>query len=231
MTYKDTLNDVLTLAHEAGHAWHSRVLGDKRVLASQYPMTLAETASTLAERMLTQGVLDNPGIEDAVKLVMLDAEVEHMLAFLLDLPIRFRFEEAVYTRRGESTLSSGELCRLMASTQREIFGDAMAGGGEDPWFWASKMHFYINQVQFYNYPYTFGYLLSTGYMERFREDGPAALKAYERFLALSGQMDCETVVRETLGEDIRDSAFWARMIDNLAEPFRHYRELLARVNG
>mgnify|MGYP005839960161 CR=1 FL=1 len=229
MTYKDTLNDVLTLAHETGHAWHSRILANTRVLASQYPMTLAETASTLAERMLTEGVMMDSSVEDTAKLIILDAEIEHMLAFLLDLPIRFRFEEEVYTRRRTGTLSPNDLCQLMRETQRTIFGEVMTEGREDPWFWASKMHFYINQVQFYNYPYTFGYLLSTAYMEHFRENGSAGLKTYERFLTQSGQSSCEEVVQDTLGADIQDPAFWSRMIDGLERPFGQYRELLEKV--
>jgi oligoendopeptidase F len=226
MTYKDTLNDVLTLAHEAGHAWHSRILKDARVFAAKYPMTLAETASTYAERMLTEGVLNDWDIDSAIKLIILDAEVEHMLAFLLDLPVRFRFEEALYQRRRSGSLSAAELCDLMQSTQRRIFGDALAPGREDPWFWASKMHFYINQVQFYNYPYTFGYLLSTGFMQLYRDEGVGGINTYERFLKLSGRMSCEDAVRETLDGDIADPHFWAALIDALQRPFDQYQKLL-----
>lgn len=223
MTYKDTLNDVLTLAHEAGHAWHSRILKDRRVLAAQYPMTLAETASTFAERMLTEGVLKDDSIDPAVKLIILDAEIEHTLAFLLDLPIRFRFEQEVYRRRKDGTLSTSELCNLMRDTQREVFGETMAEGREDPWFWAAKMHFYIGQVEFYNYPYTFGFLLSTAFMNQFREEGVGALNAFERFLSLSGQMSCEAIVRETLAADIEDPHFWAELIDGLRYSFDQYK--------
>jgi oligoendopeptidase F len=231
MTYKDTLNDVLTLAHEAGHAWHSRLLKDARVLAAQYPMTLAETASTFAERMLTEGVLNDGEIDSAVKLIILDAEVEHMLAFLLDLPVRFRFEESLYERRKSGPLSPSELCGLMKETQRRIFGDALAPGREDPWFWASKMHFYISQVQFYNYPYSFGYLLSTGFMQLFRDEGVAGLNAFERFLAMSGRMTCEDAVGETLGADIGDPNFWAEMIDSLQRPFDQYKALIQKFTS
>jgi oligoendopeptidase F len=119
----------------------------------------------------------------------------------------------------------------MKSTQQTIFGDTLAPGREDPWFWASKMHFYINQVQFYNYPYTFGYLLSTGYMSTFRSEGSEALNAFERFLALSGKMSAEDVVQETLGEDIEDPNFWAKMIDGLQRPFDQYQELLGKFTG
>ncbi|MEX0326891.1 MAG: M3 family metallopeptidase [Puniceicoccaceae bacterium] len=226
MTYKDTLNDVLTLAHEAGHAWHSRVLKDQRILAARYPMTLAESASTFAERVLTEGILSSDEYDKMVKLVLLDAEVEHMLAFLLDLPVRFRFEQAVYDRRAEGTLSATELCEQMSEIQHLVFGDTLAPGREDKWFWASKLHFYIEGVQFYNYPYTFGYLLSTAYLKRFREGLDGALNTYERFLSNSGKMSCEDVVMETLGEDITDPNFWSNLIGELRHPFNQYQEML-----
>jgi oligoendopeptidase F len=35
------------------------------------------------------------------------------------------------------------LKELMTQTQRRIFGDVLEEGGEDPYFWASKLHFYI----------------------------------------------------------------------------------------
>ena len=229
MTYKDTLNDVLTLAHEAGHAWHSRVLKDERILAAKYPMTLAESASTFAERVLTEGILASDRHDKTVKLILLDAEVEHMLAFLLDLPVRYRFEQAVYERRKEGTLSATDLCNQMSEIQHLVFGDTLAPGGEDPWFWASKLHFYIESVQFYNYPYTFGYLLSTAYLQRSREGMDGALNTYERFLSNSGKMSCEDIVMETLGEDITDPNFWSKLIEGLQRPFDLYRELLREI--
>ncbi len=226
MTYKDTLSDVLTLAHEAGHAWHSRLLKNQRVFAARYPMTIAESASTFAERILTEGILSSDEYDDSIKLILLDAEVDHMLSFLLDLPVRFRFEEAFYSHRAGGNLSTTEICDLMTSSQRRIFGDALAPGGEDPWFWASKLHFYIESVQFYNYPYTFGYLLSTAFMNRFRDGANDALNAFERFLVSSGKKSCEEVVQQTIGEDISDPNFWANLIDGLDRPFQMYKTML-----
>lgn len=231
MTYKDTLNDVMTLAHEVGHAWHSRLLKDARVLASRYPMTIAESASTFAERVLTEGILEDPSSDQETKLILLDAEVEHMLAFLLDLPVRFHFEKAVYEKRQQTTLSSGDLCELMKSTQRKVFGDSLSEGREDPWFWASKLHFYIEGVQFYNYPYTFGYLLSTAYFANLRDDKPGAIETYETFLRYSGRMSCEDLVMMTLKQDIRDPEFWSALIGQLARPFELYKRLLESHNA
>lgn len=229
MNYEDTLNDVMTLAHEAGHAWHSRILKNTRPMANSYPMTLAETASTFAERILTKGILSDPETDDLTQLVLLDAEIEHMLAFLLDLPVRFRFEEAVYSKRPTSTLSASELCKLMADTQHRFFGDTFSEDSPDPWFWASKMHFYIASVQFYNYPYVFGYLLSQAFLEAMRMDHGKGISAFERFLEFSGRRSCEALIMETLNEDITQEAFWGRMIDGLGENFSRYQALLNRI--
>lgn len=227
MTYKNTLSDVITLAHETGHAWHSRLLKDQRIFAARYPMTIAESASTFAERILKEGVLASDTYDNNTKLALLDAEIDHMLSFLLDLPVRFRFEEELYRRRASGTLTASEICSLMSETQQRIFGDSLAEGGEDPWFWASKLHFYIEGVQFYNYPYTFGFLLSTAFMNRFQDGANDALNAFERYLMNSGKMSCEEVVQDTIGEDITDPNFWANLIDGLDQTFQLYKDMLA----
>ena len=60
-------------------------------------------------------------------------------------------------------------------------------GGEDPYFWASKLHFYITGITFYNFPYTFGYLLSRGLYAMFKKEGASFLPKYEEFLRLRRQ--------------------------------------------
>ena len=67
MTYNDSLGDVLTLAHESGHAFHGFLMRDIRPYARGYPMTLAETASTFGEQVLMNGLLDDPAVSDAAK--------------------------------------------------------------------------------------------------------------------------------------------------------------------
>lgn len=224
MTFEGTLGAVMTLAHEAGHAWHNRKLKGVRMLAHMYPMTLAECASTFAEMVLARGVMADDSFSASEKASLLDAQVRHATAFLLDLPVRYRFEKRFYEERRNGELPVSRLKELMAETQREHFGILMEGG-EDPWFWASKQHFYIHDVFFYNFPYTFGFLLSLSLWARFEAEGPGFLGEYEHFLRLSGQLDCETLLRETLGEDITQPAFWTRAIDCLQQPFAELKAL------
>ena len=228
MTFNGALGDVTTLAHETGHAWHAHLLRTQRPWAQIYPMTLAETASIFAEQILAEGLDANPDINEGQKLAMLDEDLSGMAVFLLDITTRFNFESAVYAEREAGELTVSRLKELMKATQREVYGDALAPDGEDPYFWASKLHFYISELSFYNFPYTFGYLLARTLIARFREEGPEFLHRYEALLAAAGSAPVEKVVLQTLGQDISRQDFWQYAIRGLAVDIQRYRQLLSK---
>lgn len=229
MTYNDTLGDVLTLAHEIGHAFHSYIMRDVRTYAHFYPMTLAESASTFGEMILTEGILADPSFSPAQKASALNQEIGHGAIFLLDIPVRYQFEKKLYEERADGELTVSRLKELMVETQRDVFGDALAQGGEDPYFWASKLHFYITGVTFYNFPYTFGFLLSRGLYSMFKQEGSDFLPRYEEFLRLTGSDTAEGVARRALGRDLEDTQFWTEAIQTLEAPLAELEELLPEV--
>jgi oligoendopeptidase F len=229
MTYNESLGDVLTLAHEAGHAFHGFLMRDLRPYRRIYPMTLAETASTFGEQVLMNGLLDDPAVSDAQKAMMLDAEVGHGAIYLLDIPVRYEFEKAFYEERQAGELSVSRLKELMVETQHRIFADVLEPGGEDPYFWASKLHFYISGVTFYNFPYTFGFLLSRGLYAMFNTDGSEFLSQYEQFLRLAGSDTAENVVKATLGRDLETPEFWSEAIQSLERPLSRLEAMLPKV--
>jgi oligoendopeptidase F len=222
MSFDDGMNDVVTLAHEAGHAWHARVLRDQRPLARAYPMTLAESASTFAEMLLIDSLLDDDSVPVAMKRQVLDSQVRQATAFLLDVPMRFEFECRFHEERSEGEVPVSRLKALMVDAQRKLFGDALAAGGEDAMFWASKLHFYIADVSFYNFPYTVGFLLSRALFARFKQEGADFLPRYEAFLARTGSATCETLAKDVLGADLERPDFWSTTIDSLAEIGQRY---------
>jgi oligoendopeptidase F len=229
MTYNETLGDVLTLAHESGHAFHAHLMRDIRPYGRGYPMTLAETASTFGEQVLINGLLDHPGISDAQKALMLDTEIGQGATYLLDVPVRYEFEKAFYEERADGELTVSRLKQLMVETQRRILGDGLEAGGEDPYFWASKLHFYITGLTFYNFPYTFGYLLSRGLYSGFRAEGADFLPRYEEFLRLAGSDTAENVARRTVGHNLERPEFWSGAIESLEEPLNRLQALLPKI--
>lgn len=229
MTYNQSLGDVLTLAHESGHAYHGAMMRDIRPYGRGYPMTLAETASTFGEQVLMNGILDDPAISQAQKALILDIETGHAAVYLLDIPIRYEFEKAFYEERAGGPLSVSRLKELMVDTQRKIFGDVLEVGGEDPYLWASKLHFYIPGITFYNFPYTFGYLLSRALYRMFKKDPGGFIPKYEEFLRLAGTEPAEKLVQHTIGGDIEQPQFWAEAIDSLEEPSARLEKLMAKI--
>lgn len=208
MTYGGGLSDLSTLAHELGHAFHGRILAGARPLAARYPMTLAETASTFAEALIQDAVLASPATDPALKRSVLAARLDDYLIYGCDIRMRFLFEKRFYELREAGEVGVSELCALMLDAQKTAFGDRLDPESLDPWFWASKLHFYITGVSFYNFPYTFGRLLSLGLSALFAKRGEGFFPDYERFLVLTGSRSSEDAVREAFGVDLRARPFW-----------------------
>lgn len=225
MTFHSTVHDMVTLAHEVGHAWHSCVLRPARSFAANYPMTLAETASNFGEMILLSGLMNDPGITEATKAYLLDQEMLRAHAYLINIPMRYEFEKSFYTERASGEVSVSRLRELMTEAQRKLYGDTLLDDGTDPMFWAYKMHFFITGVSFYNFPYVFGYLLSQALFARFKAEGAAFLPRYESFLSMTGSATCEEVVKQTLGEDLTNPEFWATALKAMEPSLLAYEAL------
>ena len=227
MTFNGTLSDVKTMAHEVGHAFHSHLLKEMRPGARGYPMTLAETASIFAEHILAEGIYSSGEVSDEQKLAMLDTDLCGAAILILDITVRFRFEKKFHEERAKGELSVSRFKELMVETQREVFGDALLPDGADPYFWASKLHFYITGVSFYNFPYTFGFLLARSLYTLMKKEGPSFLPKYEEFLRLTGSDTVEGVAKRAIGVDVTKPDFWAASLKSLEEPLKLYKKLLA----
>jgi len=141
--------------------------------------------------------------------------------------MRFVFEKSFYEERAAGEVSTSRLCELMKKAQLECYGDALDPDELDPWFWASKLHFYIPSISFYNFPYTFGYLFSLTLFARAKSEGPSFLKNYEEFLRRAGSDRAEVVARETLGAEIGKPDFWHSAIDLIEADLKRFETTLA----
>lgn len=228
MSFYGTLHDLVTLAHEVGHAWHSNVLRPKRSYAASYPMTLAETASNFGEMILLNSLMKDKGISSEKKACLIDQQMLRAHGYMINIPMRYQFEKAFYTERSGGEVPVSRLCKLMTKAQHDTYGDTLLADGADPMFWASKMHFFLTDLSFYNFPYVFGYLLSQALYARFQEEGAAFLPMYETFLAETGSASCEEIARKTLDVDLTDHAFWTKAIRTIEPAVKDYETLSAK---
>ncbi|CDT58107.1 putative Peptidase M3B, oligoendopeptidase-related clade 3 [Vibrio coralliirubri] len=223
MTWSGSRSDLMTLAHELGHAFHNWVMKDMPLCQTRYPMTLAETASIFAENIVRDHLLKQAQTRNE-KLEMLWEELSSSLALMVNIPVRFEFEKAFYEQREKGELTAQQLCDLMETTWKEWYGDAMTEA--DPYFWASKLHFSISQVSFYNYPYLFGYLFSKGVYAQRDAKGEQFYGDYVSLLRDTGSMMAEEVVQKHLGMDLTQADFWQQSIDMVKVQIDEFERLL-----
>ena len=228
MTYTGGQSDVITLAHELGHALHSWVMRDLPVSQTSYGMSLAETASTFGETLVRDALLAQSSSTQE-RLDIMWEEMSAFTAFLLNIPTRFEFEQNLYNKRAQRPLRPAELKEIMSAAWQTWYGDALAE--PDPMFWASKLHFYISGLSFYNFPYLFGYLFNLGLYaqkENFGDD------FYDRYVALlrdTGRSTAEDLSLNHLGVKIDEPEFWLATIDSMAPRIDAFENLLDEIEG
>lgn len=222
MTYSGTPSNVSTLAHELGHAFHSYAMRDIHPLNRSYAMNVAETASTFAEMVVADAAVKEAASEEE-KLVLLEDKIQRSVALLMNIHARYLFETRFYDERKQGYVSAERLNELMVDAQKEAYGDALSD--YNPTFWASKLHFYITGVPFYNFPYTFGYLFSLGiYANALKE--PAGFE--EKYIALlkdTGSMKVEDLAEKHLGVDLKTRDFWEEAVNACMEDVEEFMRL------
>lgn len=223
MTFTGSTSDVSTLAHELGHAFHSEVMKDLPVLNRSYAMNVAETASTFAETIIANATVANATTEEE-KLSLLNTKLESATAMFLNIHARFLFEDAFYQERAKGIVSEKRLNELMVEAQKEAYGDRLSSYHSH--FWCSKLHFFIDDIPFYNFPYTFGYLFSLGIYAEYLKEPAGFENKYIALLQDTGSMKAEDLAMKHLGVDITKVDFWSQGIQLLAQDAAEFIEMV-----
>ncbi|GAB4073784.1 M3 family oligoendopeptidase [Barrientosiimonas marina] len=222
MTFTGSASDASTLAHELGHAFHSYVMKDLPALNQEYAMNVAETASTFAETIITNATLAKAESKDE-KITLLDTKLENATAMFLNIHTRFLFEDAFHTERAKGIVSEKRINELMVNAQKEAYGDSLAS--YHPHFWSSKLHFFFDDVPFYNFPYTFGFLFSLGIYAEYLKHPEGFEDKYIALLQDTGSMTVENLAFKHLGVDLTNKAFWEGGIRIMAEDAEEFIRL------
>lgn len=211
MTYSGTPSNVSTLAHELGHGFHTYAMRSVHHLNRNYAMNVAETASTLAEMIVADAAVKNAKNEEE-KLVLLDDKIQRTVALLMNIHARFLFETRFYDERKRGIVAVERLNELMIEAQKEAYCNALEE--YHPLFWASKLHFFITGVPFYNFPYTFGFLFSLGIYAQALEEGSGYEEKYIALLKDTASMSVEDLAQKHLQVDLTQPDFWEKAVRN-----------------
>jgi oligoendopeptidase F len=203
MNFMGERRDVLTLAHELGHAVHQALAAPQGTLLADTPLTLAETASIFAEGLVFDRLLAEATPEDQRSL--LAGKIEDTLNTVVRQIAFHRFESRFHAARQEGEVSPEAIGALWMSVMGESLGPAVRLNQGYEHYWGYVSHFV--HAPFYVYAYAFGNLLVEALMEARRGDPAAFAPLYERLLAGGGTRTYVEALAP-FGLDPRLPSFW-----------------------
>ena len=205
--------DVVTLAHELGHAFHNQCVDGHRILNHDYSMPLAETASTFNECIIMNAAI-KAAQNDQEKLALIESQLQDATQVICDIYSRFRFESMVFQRRREEFMGAKELCAMMTEAQKLSYGDGLDQSIMHPYMWVCKSHYY--GPTFYNFPYAFGALFARGLYAQYERDGAAFVPKYKRLLYTTSIASAEDTAK-VADIDLTDKDFWRSALETIAD--------------
>lgn len=222
LNFGGSFGDVVTMAHELGHGFHGECLKNEEVLNSDYPMPIAETASTFCETIIKKAAIKEATKEEA--LTILEAEICDCTQVIVDIYSRFLFEKSVFEARNESALSVEQIKELMINAQKEAYGDGLDHNYLHPYMWAWKPHYYDADYNYYNFPYAFGLLFAKGLYAEYLKNGNKFPEEYERLLSITGKNKIADITKE-VGIDIHNKEFWRNSLKTIENDINKFMEL------
>ena len=213
--------DVVTLAHELGHAFHNQCIQDHRPLNKDYSMPLAETASTFNECVVMAAAIE-AAADKAEKLALIESQLQDAAQIICDIYSRFKFEAQVFRRRSEEFMDADALCKIMLQAQKDSYGDGLDHNLLHPYMWVCKSHYY--GPTFYNFPYAFGGLFARGLYACYEREGAAFVPKYKELLRTTTVATAEDTAK-VAGIDLTDKEFWRAALQTIADQIELFCQL------
>jgi pepF/M3 family oligoendopeptidase len=203
LNWDNSIDSVLTLAHELGHAYHNVQLAGRTPLQKDVPATLAETASIFCETLVMEESLKHSDPDS--RMALLELTLQNATLTIVDIYSRFLFETEFFQLRRKRTLGTSEINALMAKAQLEAYGNGLDQLTSHPYMWIAKSHYYDSH--YYNWPYAFGLLFGLGLYAAYQTDPDTFRVKYDEALSLAG-MRTPKEIGLSFGIDISSEAFW-----------------------
>jgi oligoendopeptidase F len=207
LNYTDQLRDVVTLAHEFGHAVHGVLALERQTYRSYHTgLALAEVPSTFAQLLAVERLIDREE-DPATRAMLLADRAEGAMASIFRQTMMARFEQRAYGARGEGKgLTRDRLAEMWIEENGRYYADSIELPDGYRLGWTYIPHFI--HVRFYTYAYAFAHLIAFSLAARYREDPEQFVPAYLEFLG-SGASRSPQDLLLPLGVDLRSPQTWA----------------------
>ncbi len=220
--FSGSFSDVVTLAHELGHAYHGLCLDNETELNSDYPMPIAETASIFCETIVKKAAIKSAPKNIAFSI--LENEISDSGQVIVDIYSRYLFETELFKNREKNSVSAQELKEIMINAQKQAYGEGLDENYLHPYMWLCKPHYYYTEAHFYNFPYAFGLLFSKGIYAEYLIKGDSFIATYDNLLSITGKNKLSDITKQ-VGIDIHSVDFWRNSLKLIEKDIDEFIQL------
>ena len=204
MNYKeDVFADVYTLAHEAGHSMHSWFSQNAQLFQDyEYPIFLAEVASTFNEELLTHHLLETAD-DPTMRAYIINRQIDDLRGTLFRQTMFAEFEKIIHAIEESGDALTLDVFKSQYHKLLEAyFAESLVLDPELDWECLRIPHFYH---AFYVYKYATGISAAVALSQRVLSGHQSAVDAYLNFLRSGGsKFPLETL--KAAGVDMTTSA-------------------------
>lgn len=225
LNYQGTLNDVSTLAHEGGHSMHSYYTRTNQPIQyGDYPIFVAEVASTVNEILLAKYMLKNSTSKEK-KLVILNQLLELFKGTIYRQVMFSEFEKYAYDLvENDDVITSDKLCDKYYQLNKLYFGDNVVVDDLIRYEWEKVPHFYYN---FYVYKYATGISAACKIVDGILNNEKDALDNYLNMLK-SGSRQNPLDTLKIAGVDMTDKEVYESAIKMFDETIEEFKTLIEK---
>lgn len=207
--FTGTIQDVITLAHEIGHAYHHRMLSDKPKDLAEYPLIFAESVSMFSEALIIEELENYCGEESKKELEL--QKIIKIFDLLVMVPSRFDVEDMLIKKYEKGLFNKEDITIDYQKIIKNWYGES--NSIEDPYYWMKVRHFFFVNQNFYNYPYYFAFIFNYKLLKDRNNKG--FFEKYKEFLKDSASRNAISCLKKHFGYSIEDKYFWTEIIKEI----------------
>lgn len=219
LNWSNNLDSLYTLVHETGHSVHSwYTRHNQPYIYGNYPIFVAEIASTTNENILTEFFLDN--LEDPkMRAFILNYYLDSFKGTLFRQTQFAEFEQFIHEAdaQGEA-LTSQMLDEHYGKLNERYYGPSVEKGSDIDKEWARIPHFYYN---FYVYQYATGFAAATSLANKIVHGNEQDVENYLNYLK-AGSSDYPIEIMKKAGIDMTKT-------DYLEDAFASFEKRLSEL--
>ena len=225
LNFGGTANDVMTMAHELGHAVHEYLSKEQGELGRAKSCAQAETASIFAEQLVFRSLLEKE-TDKCSKYTLLAGHVENMINTSFRQIAFHRFEHFAHEQRAKGEFKTDELENAWMDFMGAYFGKSVDISDIAP-IWCSVPHFF--HYSFYVYSYCFSSCVVNTLYELYQSNMVENFAdKYLRMLKMGGVEDYRVALAH-FGIDASNPAFWQEGINLMSKYIDELEKLAEEI--